>query len=95
MWKSTASASPPLGRASAAPRDRRVPRRPIPNYHLQRAHDSHPLFATVPTITIADGVRAVRLKLWDESNGKMVTFAQARRSIAPVAVAAAPLGAEA
>ena len=55
----------------------------IPNYNLQRAHDSHPLFATVPTITIADGMRAVRFKLWDERSGKMVTFAQARRSAAP------------
>ena len=67
----------------------------IPNYNLQRAHDSHPLFATVPTITIADGMRAIRLKLWDERSGKMVTFAQARRSPAPSPVTANPLGAEA
>jgi omega-6 fatty acid desaturase (delta-12 desaturase) len=67
----------------------------IPNYNLQRAHDSHPLFATVPTITIADGMRAIRLKLWDERSGKMVTFAQARRHLAAPPVAATALGAEA
>jgi acyl-lipid omega-6 desaturase (Delta-12 desaturase) len=52
----------------------------IPNYNLQQAHDSHPVFAQVPTIGIQDGMRAVRLKLWDERSGKMVTFAQARQS---------------
>jgi omega-6 fatty acid desaturase (delta-12 desaturase) len=67
----------------------------VPNYNLQRAHDSHPLFATVPTITIADGMRAVRFKLWDEHSGKMVTFAQARRYAVPSAVAGTALGAEA
>jgi acyl-lipid omega-6 desaturase (Delta-12 desaturase) len=54
----------------------------IPNYNLQKAHDSHPVFAQVPTIGIQDGMRAVRLKLWDERSGKMVTFAQARHSSA-------------
>jgi omega-6 fatty acid desaturase (delta-12 desaturase) len=51
----------------------------IPNYHLQRAHESSPLFADVPTLTLWDGLRAVRLKLWDERSGRLVTFAQARR----------------
>jgi omega-6 fatty acid desaturase (delta-12 desaturase) len=51
----------------------------IPHYHLQRAHESTPLFASVPTLTLWDGLRAVRLKLWDERSGRLVTFAQARR----------------
>ncbi len=66
----------------------------IPNYHLQRAHESHPIFSQVPTIGILDGVRAVRFKLIDERSGKLVTFAQARRSLALAAAtpaaAAAP-----
>ena len=57
----------------------------IPNYNLQRAHDSHPAFAQVPTIGIADGMRAVRLKLIDERSRKLVTFAEARRSMAHTA----------
>jgi omega-6 fatty acid desaturase (delta-12 desaturase) len=51
----------------------------IPNYYLQRAHESSPLFADIPTLTLWDGLRAVRLKLWDERTGRLVTFAQARR----------------
>jgi omega-6 fatty acid desaturase (delta-12 desaturase) len=50
----------------------------IPNYRLQRAHDENPIFHQVPTLTLWDALRAVRLKLWDEDRGKLVTFAQAR-----------------
>ena len=32
----------------------------------------------VPTVGLWDGLRAVRLKLWDEQRGRLVTFAQAR-----------------
>jgi acyl-lipid omega-6 desaturase (Delta-12 desaturase) len=48
----------------------------IPNYNLQRAHDDNPIFHDVPTLSFADGIRAVRLKLYDEERGQMVTFAQ-------------------
>ncbi len=50
----------------------------IPNYNLQRAHDENPIFHDVPTLSLWDGLRAVRLKLWDEERGRLVTFAQAR-----------------
>jgi acyl-lipid omega-6 desaturase (Delta-12 desaturase) len=56
----------------------------VPNYNLQRAHDAHPLFADVPTISMWDGIMATRFKLWDERHGKLVTFAEARRSTAGV-----------
>jgi omega-6 fatty acid desaturase (delta-12 desaturase) len=49
----------------------------IPNYNLQRAHDENPIFHTVPTLSLADGIRAIRLKLYDEQDHRMVTFAQA------------------
>jgi acyl-lipid omega-6 desaturase (Delta-12 desaturase) len=58
----------------------------IPNYNLQSAHDANPMFHSVPTLSLWDGLRAVRLKLWDEGSGRMVTFAQAR-----AAAAASPL----
>ncbi|MGI8801445.1 MAG: fatty acid desaturase [Solirubrobacteraceae bacterium] len=51
----------------------------IPNYNLQRAHDDNPIFHDVPTLSIADGLRAVRLKLWDEDGRRLLTFAEARR----------------
>jgi acyl-lipid omega-6 desaturase (Delta-12 desaturase) len=50
----------------------------IPNYNLRRTHDENPVFHDVPTLTLTDGLRAVRLKLWDEDHGRLVTFAQAR-----------------
>jgi omega-6 fatty acid desaturase (delta-12 desaturase) len=50
----------------------------IPNYNLQRAHDENPIFHEVPTLTLWDGLRAVRLKLWDEDRGRLVTFAEAK-----------------
>jgi len=49
----------------------------IPNYNLQRAHDETPIFHGVPTLSFRDGVRAARLKLWDEERGRLVTFAEA------------------
>jgi omega-6 fatty acid desaturase (delta-12 desaturase) len=50
----------------------------IPNYNLQRAHDDNPVFEQVPTLSILDGIRSVRLKLWDEERGRLVTFREAR-----------------
>jgi omega-6 fatty acid desaturase (delta-12 desaturase) len=49
----------------------------IPNYNLQRAHDENAIFHEVPVLSLRDGLRAVRLKLWDEQRGRMVTFAEA------------------
>ena len=55
----------------------------IPNYNLQRAHDENPIFHEVPTLSVRDGMRAVRLKLWHEGHGRLVTFGEARRLAAP------------
>jgi acyl-lipid omega-6 desaturase (Delta-12 desaturase) len=49
----------------------------IPNYNLQRAHDENAIFHDVPVLSLRDGLRAVRLKLWDEERGRMVTFGEA------------------
>jgi omega-6 fatty acid desaturase (delta-12 desaturase) len=51
----------------------------IPNYNLQRAHDANPVFHSVPTLSLLDGLRTVRLKLWDEERGRLVTWAEARQ----------------
>ena len=52
----------------------------IPNYNLQRAHDENPIFHEVPVLTIRDGLRSMRLKLWDEDRRRLVTFAEAHSS---------------
>ena len=48
----------------------------IPNYNLQAAHDECAL-GPVPTLTLVDGLRAVRLKLWDPEQQRLVTFREA------------------
>ncbi len=50
----------------------------VPNYNLQRAHDDNPIFHDVPTLSLWDGLRTVRLKLWDEDHARLVTFPEAR-----------------
>lgn len=50
----------------------------IPNYNLQKAHESAGDLQAVPELTLLDGLRATRLKLWDERRGRLVTFRAAR-----------------
>ncbi len=57
----------------------------IPNYNLQRAHDQNPIFHDVPTLSLWDGIKAARFKLWDAASGRLVTFAEARASVAAAA----------
>jgi acyl-lipid omega-6 desaturase (Delta-12 desaturase) len=64
----------------------------VPNYNLQRAHDENAILHDVPVLSLLDGLRAVRLKLWDEERGTLVTFAQARGVGTGQLVAAAPVG---
>jgi omega-6 fatty acid desaturase (delta-12 desaturase) len=64
----------------------------VPNYNLQRAHDDNPIFHGVPTISLWDGLRAVRLKLWDPRRGRLVTFAEARAAVAAPAAKPVPSG---
>jgi omega-6 fatty acid desaturase (delta-12 desaturase) len=51
----------------------------IPNYNLQAAHDACS-FGPVPTLSLMDGLRAVRLKLWDPKQARLVTFRDAGRN---------------
>jgi omega-6 fatty acid desaturase (delta-12 desaturase) len=66
----------------------------VPNYNLKRAHDETPELQDVPTLTLLDGLRATKLKLYDESSGRLVSFRQARAATA-TADTAAPLPAQA
>jgi fatty acid desaturase len=50
----------------------------IPNYNLQEAHQLTDLLQAVPELTLRDGLRATRLKLWDEQAGRLVTFRDSR-----------------
>jgi omega-6 fatty acid desaturase (delta-12 desaturase) len=57
----------------------------IPSYNLPRAHAENAIFEQVPVLTLAEGMRALSLKLWDEDRGRLVTFAQARAAPPPPA----------
>ena len=51
----------------------------IPNYQLERCHSENPTFQQVTTLTMAEAVRTLGLKLWDEQSGRMVGFGHLRR----------------
>jgi omega-6 fatty acid desaturase (delta-12 desaturase) len=46
----------------------------IPNYNLQKAHEQSEQLRAVPELTLRDGLRATRLKLWDERSRRLVAF---------------------
>jgi omega-6 fatty acid desaturase (delta-12 desaturase) len=48
----------------------------IPNYNLQAAHEASTLDG-VTTLSLRDGLCAVRLKLWDQDQRRLVTFREA------------------
>jgi acyl-lipid omega-6 desaturase (Delta-12 desaturase) len=49
----------------------------IPNYRLQRCHDETPMLQQAPVITLRSGVSALKLALWDEEQGRLVSFSEA------------------
>ena len=51
----------------------------VPSYFLQRAHNETPVVRDVREVSLRMGLRAVRLKLWDEDMARLVTWAQSRR----------------
>ena len=50
----------------------------IPNYNLERCHNSHPIFQTVKPITIRISLKSLFLRLWDEQLQKLVGYRRMR-----------------
>lgn len=50
----------------------------IPNYNLQRCHESHPLFSSVKPVTLRSSLKSLAYRLWDESKRKLVGFRHIR-----------------
>lgn len=46
----------------------------IPNYRLAACHRSLESLDAIPTLSLRDGLRALRFVLWDETESRMVTF---------------------
>jgi omega-6 fatty acid desaturase (delta-12 desaturase) len=51
----------------------------IPNYNLERCHESHPIFTAVKPLTIRRSLKSINLHLWDEQARQLVSFGQMRR----------------
>ena len=51
----------------------------IPNYRLQCCHDENPELWSARRITLRDGFGALRLALWDEELGRLISFAEHER----------------
>jgi omega-6 fatty acid desaturase (delta-12 desaturase) len=51
----------------------------VPNYKLEEAHNSHPMFQLAPVLRAPDAVKVLRLALYDEEQRKLVSFGEARR----------------
>jgi omega-6 fatty acid desaturase (delta-12 desaturase) len=51
----------------------------IPNYNLQRCHESDPLFQQVKPITLASSLKSLAFRLWDEPGKKLVGYARMRQ----------------
>lgn len=49
----------------------------IPNYRLQECHESISALRDVPALSIRDGFRALRLVIWDDARGRMVSLGEA------------------
>ena len=57
----------------------------IPNYNLERCHNSHPVFQQVKPITIRISLKSLAYRLWDEKKRKLVGYRrmrEARRELA-------------
>ncbi|MBL8859290.1 MAG: fatty acid desaturase [Planctomycetes bacterium] len=46
----------------------------IPNYNLERCHRSDPLFADVQPVTLFSSVKLIPLRVWDESDKRLIGF---------------------
>ncbi|MFQ5512270.1 MAG: fatty acid desaturase [Candidatus Krumholzibacteriia bacterium] len=46
----------------------------IPNYNLQKCHESHPMFQAAKHITVWSSLKSLGYRLWDEERKKLVGF---------------------
>ena len=50
----------------------------IPNYNLERCHNGSAIFKNVKPVTLWSGMKALKFRLWDERQGKLVGFGRVR-----------------
>lgn len=53
----------------------------VPHYALPSCHEAHVELRNAPRLTLWEGLRCSRLKLWDEEAGELITFRQAKSAL--------------
>jgi len=51
----------------------------IPNYRLERCHESEPLFQSVRPVTLLSSLKSLTFRLWDERGRRLVGYGALRR----------------
>ncbi len=51
----------------------------IPNYNLQKCHDSDPRFSEATSISLRSSLQSLKFRLWDEQGKELVGFAHLRK----------------
>jgi omega-6 fatty acid desaturase (delta-12 desaturase) len=46
----------------------------IPNYNLEKCHRENSMFDEIEPVTFIPSIRTLRLRLWDEQRGRLVSF---------------------
>ena len=54
----------------------------IPNYHLEKCHHSDPFFQVAPELSLLSSLKTIKFRLWDEANGKMISFRDLKNQLA-------------
>jgi omega-6 fatty acid desaturase (delta-12 desaturase) len=52
----------------------------IPNYNLAKCHNENPIFKEVKQFTLIHSFYALKLRLWDEKNQRIITFRELKKS---------------
>lgn len=51
----------------------------IPNYHLQKCHEAHPVFQRVEPMTLSSSLKSLAFRFWDEKAKKLVGYRRMRQ----------------
>ena len=84
---------PPVLHRQHRPAPRAPPERAHPQLQPAARPRREPVFHDVPTLTLWDGIKALRLKLYDEDRGRLIRWSEVRNSPAAQRLAAAPASA--
>jgi omega-6 fatty acid desaturase (delta-12 desaturase) len=62
----------------------------IPNYYLEDCHNSHPMFHSVKPLTFWASLKCINLRLWDESDRRLISWKEYKQRYGQKASAASP-----